>query len=69
METDWKKGERKDLMGSLDVVLSNIKTKALLDLMNVVDREDGSFSPDLTLRVSTELLKRKAKRNGRLSKL
>jgi len=62
MDNDWKKAEHKEVMRSLDVVLCNIKTKALVDLMNVVDREDGDFAPDLTLRVALELINRE--KNG-----
>jgi hypothetical protein len=59
MEDDFKNGEYREVMRSLDAVLRNIKTEGLVALMNVVDREDGDFSPDLTLRVASELIKRK----------
>jgi hypothetical protein len=60
-EKCWHKSpEYIAVMDSLAVVLHNIKTHALADLMNILD-QDSDYTAELVLRTSKELIDREEK--------
>jgi len=57
-EECWKKSEEyEEVMDSLDIVLRNINTEALTDLMNILD-QDSDYTSEMVLQVSKEVIKR-----------